>query len=56
MNALRTSICAAVTIAAVAMIAAVTARAPSPQGGGSSHTVTKADFERWKTELSNWGR
>ena len=28
----------------------------SAQPSGSTQTVTKADFERWKTELSNWGR
>ncbi len=22
----------------------------------SSHTVTEAEYDRWKTELSNWGR
>lgn len=26
------------------------------QSGGSNHNVTKADLDRWKTELSNWGR
>ena len=24
--------------------------------GGDSHTVTAEQYERWKTELSNWGR
>ena len=24
--------------------------------GQSSHTVTKADFDKWMTQLSNWGR
>jgi kynurenine formamidase len=43
------------TLAAV-MIAAVTTGAPSAQQSAPAHTVTKADFERWKTELSNWGR
>ena len=52
--------------------AAVTAVEPSPDGsiyviqmlerhvkaqpGGSSRTVTPAEYERWKKELSNWGR
>jgi kynurenine formamidase len=26
------------------------------QSSGSGQTVTAADYERWKTELSNWGR
>jgi kynurenine formamidase len=26
------------------------------QTTASHHTVTKAEFEKWKTELSNWGR
>ena len=59
MKTLWTSMLAAVAIAALAMIAAdgaPSAGASAPQGGGSSHTVSKADFERWKTELSNWGR
>lgn len=41
---------------AAVMVAAVAANAPSSQGGRSTHTVTKADMDRWKTELSNWGR
>jgi len=28
----------------------------SSQARGSSHTVTTADYEGWKKELSNWGR
>lgn len=28
----------------------------STQAGGLTAAVTKADYERWKTELSNWGR
>lgn len=42
---------------AVVMISAVTAGAPAPQGGGgSTHTVTTAQYEQWKKDLSNWGR
>lgn len=29
---------------------------PSAQGGRAGHAVTEAQYERWKTELSNWGR
>src|SRR3990167_4853642 len=28
----------------------------SAQTGGAAQGVTKAQYERWKTELSNWGR
>jgi kynurenine formamidase len=45
----------AVTAGTSVAIATV-AGAPAFQTGGSSHTVTKADIERWKKELSNWGR
>lgn len=38
-------------------IGALTTVTRSAQSGGSTPSViTKADFERWKTELSNWGR
>jgi kynurenine formamidase len=29
---------------------------PSAQARKPDHTVTEAQYERWKTELSNWGR
>jgi len=45
----------AATVIMVAIIAAI-GTAPSLQGGGSNHTVTQADMDRWKVELSNWGR
>jgi kynurenine formamidase len=35
---------------------ALTKAVPAAQRGGAAKTVTKADFDRWKTELSNWGR
>jgi kynurenine formamidase len=28
----------------------------SPQAGESNRTVTEAEYERWKKDLSNWGR
>ena len=47
----------AVGIFAVVAMVAARAGAPAPQGaGGSSHTVTKAQYESWKKDLSNWGR
>jgi kynurenine formamidase len=38
-------------LACVLMVAAVMAQTPAPQ-----HTVTPEEYERWKKELSNWGR
>ena len=39
------------------IVAALTAcAAPGFQDGGSGHMVTQADLDRWKVELSNWGR
>src|SRR5437867_10697751 len=46
----------ATTILMVAIVAAIATSAPSSQSGESSHTVTQADIDRWKVELSNWGR
>lgn len=46
----------AIGVLAVVMIVAVTAGTPLSQTGGSSPAVTKADYERWKVDLSNWGR
>jgi kynurenine formamidase len=40
---------------AIAMAAGGEAPSP-PQAGGSNHVVTKEQYEKWKTELSNWGR
>src|SRR3954470_13914863 len=47
-----------ILVAAVAVrsVAIATTAAPAVQTGGASHTVTKGDIERWKKELSNWGR
>src|SRR5882672_6123174 len=51
----------AVGISAGILVAAMTAgvvrsQQAVPQGGASHHQVTKAEYDRWKTELSNWGR
>src|SRR5437879_2230816 len=56
MKILRTSFLVAVTLAALATIADLTAAGRPPQAAGSGHAVTVAQYERWKTELSNWGR
>src|SRR5580704_19042350 len=41
----------AAAIACVLFATAVTAQTPAP-----NHTVTPEQYERWKKELSNWGR
>src|SRR5216117_3480544 len=50
----------AVTMAVVLAVALpgrpVAQEARSSGQENTSHTVTRADIERWKTELSNWGR
>jgi len=38
-------------ISCVLMVAVVTAQAPAPKP-----TVTPEEYERWKKDLSNWGR
>jgi hypothetical protein len=52
----RTGCVVAVTLASLGAIAGLPAAGQSSQAAGSAHTVTAAQFERWKTELSNWGR
>jgi kynurenine formamidase len=37
-------------------IAAMIGGRPSAQAPGSGHIVTEAEYERWKKDLSNWGR
>ena len=36
--------------------AAVLSQGAAPSGASSRPLVTQAEFERWQTELSNWGR
>lgn len=56
MKALWSSVFAVVTLlVAVAGLVAGAGR-QTPGRSAPSHTVTAAEFERWKTELSNWGR
>ena len=42
--------------ATTATLAAMAASPLFSQGDESNHTVTQADMDRWKKELSNWGR
>jgi len=48
------------TLTALVVVSALAANAVRAQKetshGAASHTVTKDDYNRWKTELSNWGR
>jgi kynurenine formamidase len=41
---------------AAAMAVGVSTSGVPPQERPANHQVTRADIERWKTELSNWGR
>ena len=56
MKILRAGFVVAVTIGALATFGDLTAAGRPSQAAGSAHAVTAAQFERWKTELSNWGR
>lgn len=44
------------TLAILMVMAATGGVRSAQQGRSTNHTVTKADLERWKKELSNWGR
>ena len=44
------------TLAALLTISGLPTAAPSAQSSGAAQAVAKADYDRWKTELSNWGR
>jgi kynurenine formamidase len=50
------AVAVAVMLAAAVPGAPVAQEAASPRQEPASHTVTKADIERWKKDLSNWGR
>ena len=45
-----------VRMSAIALLAAGVACGPLAQTGESDRTVTEAQYEQWKTDLSNWGR
>lgn len=59
---MKKSIVVALAITIALVLAVAVAGRPAAQEGRSSgpqstsHTVTRADIERWKKELSNWGR
>ncbi len=40
----------------IGLIVAGTANTLFSQGNGTNHNVTQSDMERWKKDLSNWGR
>lgn len=44
------------TLAALVTVMASPAASRSAQSGGGTQTITKAEYDRWKTDLSNWGR
>jgi kynurenine formamidase len=48
----------AVSLAALVVAGGANAIGARQEGsrGAASHAVTKAEYDRWKTELSNWGR
>jgi kynurenine formamidase len=44
------------TLAALVTVTATPVNPQSAQTGGAVATISKAQYDRWKTELSNWGR
>ena len=46
----------ALRMSAILLLAAGVACGPSARTGESGRTVTEAQYEQWKTDLSNWGR
>jgi kynurenine formamidase len=55
MRTARLTVLVAIAIGTLVTIGRMTA-APGAPASGSTHTVTKADVEKWKKDLSNWGR
>jgi kynurenine formamidase len=55
MRSVTLTLLVAITIGTPIMMSTTTA-APALQTGRPNHTVTEADVERWKKDLSNWGR
>jgi kynurenine formamidase len=43
-------------VVAVGALVAATVGLPLAQSSGTSHTVTREQYEQWKKDLSNWGR
>jgi kynurenine formamidase len=52
---MRPTLLLGVIAASVALVASATA-SRLVQSGGATQSITKAEYDRWKTELSNWGR
>ena len=50
----------AITLVAVCLgfvgVYGVVSRAPSAQSGSAHPLITPAEYDRWQTELTNWGR
>jgi hypothetical protein len=55
MRTLAINISAGILVAAMT-VGVVRSQGAGSQGSTSKHQVTLAEFDRWKTELSNWGR
>lgn len=55
---IRTLVASALALTFVGAMAGAAAlsQGPSSEGPGSRPLVTQAEYERWQTELSNWGR
>ena len=49
-------VCALVLAIGLPATAAISTTAQSAPQGSAPQSVSRAQFERWKTELSNWGR
>ena len=50
------SLAAGTFVTVTVMVVAITASAPASQKETPSHAVDQAQMDRWKKELSNWGR
>jgi len=54
---MRRSVVVALTLAATAALGAARLNSQSPGAQAATHApITPAEYERWQTELSNWGR
>jgi len=45
-----------IVVAVIGLTTGAGAPAAQQRTGGSNHNVTTADYEKWKKDLSNWGR
>jgi hypothetical protein len=46
----------AIAVLIASLVAVTLVRRAASQTRATNHTVTEAEYERWKKELSNWGR